>query len=71
MKCERCGKETIGIIMSFLNTQMICLDCSDKEERHPKYQEARQRELEECKKGNYNFEGILTRKETNQLNKNK
>jgi hypothetical protein len=38
--------------------QDICLTCKEEERKHPKYDEARQRELEEIRKGNYNFEGI-------------
>jgi hypothetical protein len=38
--------------------QDICLTCKEEERKHPKYDEARQRELEEIKRGNYNFEGI-------------
>jgi hypothetical protein len=58
MKCARCGKEVICYIMSFFNTDNICLECEKKEKAHPRYAEARRVELEEVKKGNYNFPGI-------------
>ena len=44
--------------MSWFNTDLICMDCADKEKSHPKYQEAKDRENEEVRKGNLNYEGI-------------
>ena len=44
--------------MSMFNEQEICMDCKDKEEKHPKYQEARDAEHREVMNGNYNFKGI-------------
>ena len=58
MECQRCGTETNSHTMSMFNMQDICLTCKEEERKHPKYDEARQRELEEIKRGNYNFEGI-------------
>lgn len=58
MKCERCGKNTDMFTMSIFNTQYICMECKEKEKQHPRYEEAKRREYEEIKKGNYNFEGI-------------
>lgn len=58
MLCERCSKETNVVTGSWFNTEMICMDCSEAEKKHPKYEEAKERELEEVKKGNYNYEGI-------------
>lgn len=57
-KCERCGNDSKQHTMSMFNTQTICMECKVKERKHPKYEEACTRELEEVKKGNYNFEGI-------------
>ena len=56
--CERCKQETFSTTMSRFNTQMICMDCETKEKAHPKYKEAADRELEETRRGNYNFKGI-------------
>ncbi len=39
-KCERCEKKTTEIIMSVFNTQMICLECSEKEKEHPQYEKS-------------------------------
>ena len=32
-KCERCEKKTTEIIISVFNIQMICLECSEKENK--------------------------------------
>lgn len=58
MICQRCRKETDGYTMSRFNTELICMDCFDKEQKHLKYAEAAERELQECKRGNSNFKGI-------------
>lgn len=56
--CDRCGKPlTKGRTMSMLNTECICMECKTKEKLLPEYQEAVERELEEVKKGNLNFQG--------------
>jgi ribosomal protein L37E len=59
-KCQRCGDRTSQNykIMSWFNTDLICMDCADKETKHPKFQEAKDRENEEVRKGNLNYEGI-------------
>lgn len=44
--------------MSMFNEDCICMDCKDKETKDKDYEKARNRELEEVKKGNYNFKGI-------------
>jgi len=59
MKCDRCGKETNITIMSWLNTQIICMECSKNEKSHPRYKEAKEREHQEVLRGNYNYKGIL------------
>ena len=57
-KCQRCGVKSNASTMSWFNTDLICMDCADKEKSHPKYQEAKDRENEEVQKGNLNYEGI-------------
>jgi hypothetical protein len=44
--------------MSYFNTDILCMDCSDKERAHPQFGEARRIETEHCKSGNYNFAGV-------------
>ena len=56
--CRRCGIKSNAHTMSWFNTDLICMDCSDKEKEHPKYQEAKSMENAEVKKGNFNFQGI-------------
>ena len=58
MKCERCFKETNCTIMSMYNTDIICMECKEKERKRPDYEEARRVENEHVKAGNYNFGGI-------------
>jgi hypothetical protein len=56
--CDRCGKFLDVRIMSMFNEDVICLDCKEKETHHPDYEKASLADLEEIKKGNYNFKGI-------------
>lgn len=57
--CDRCGKNLKGgRIMSMLNEDCICMDCKDKETKDENYEQARLKELEEVRKGNYNYKGI-------------
>ncbi|MBR4222078.1 MAG: hypothetical protein IKR81_13030 [Victivallales bacterium] len=58
-KCDRCGKDLQrGQIMSRFNTQVICLDCADKEEKAPRYATAKAAEQDAVLRGDYNFKGI-------------
>jgi hypothetical protein len=61
-KCQRCGKETSITIMSMFNTQTICMDCKDAEEKDPRYNEARAADEAAIRSGNFNFPGIDERK---------
>jgi hypothetical protein len=44
--------------MSKFNKDIICMPCKEIEKNHPDYQRASDVEIAECRKGNYNFEGI-------------
>ena len=44
--------------MSMFNEDCICMECKDDETKDIDYERARDRELEEVKKGNYNYKGI-------------
>ncbi len=58
-KCDRCGKSLKdGRIMSMFNEDCICIECKDKETQDIDYKKARDKELEEVRKGNYNYKGI-------------
>lgn len=58
--CDRCGKSLNGglRIMSMFNTDCICVECKKKERENPRYEQACQADMQEIKKGNYNFKGI-------------
>lgn len=57
--CGRCGLPTDGMtVMSFFNTDQICLVCSHKERAHPKFDEARQADEAAMRQSNFNFKGI-------------
>jgi len=57
--CDRCGGSLKdGRIMSMYNTECICLKCKMEEVRNSDYKEAVEAELNEIKKGNYNYKGI-------------
>ena len=56
--CERCTKPTHTTTCSYFNTQMICMACDKRERNHPDYERAKRIELEQCLKGNLNFEGV-------------
>ena len=57
-KCDRCNEQTNVQTMSRFNTQMICMNCETIEKAHPDYEEARDKEMEQVKAGNRNYEGI-------------
>lgn len=58
MTCQRCGTETNCHTMSMFNTQDICMDCKDRETKHPDYKRASDAEIAACRSGNFNFKGI-------------
>jgi hypothetical protein len=45
-------------IMSMFNTDVICMGCKDKEERHPDYEAAREAESRAVRRGDYNHPGV-------------
>lgn len=56
--CDRCGNETFCTTMSYFNTQIICIECDDLEQKHPDFEAAREAENEEVRNGNYHFKGV-------------
>lgn len=56
--CDRCGAELKVRIMSMFNEDVICMECKEKETKHPDYEKARDADMAEIRKGNYNFKGI-------------
>lgn len=57
-RCDRCNAEMNTYIMSMFNIQEICVDCEEKERKHPNYPKAVQAEHSACISGNFNFPGI-------------
>ncbi len=61
--CDRCGKSLDGgRIMSMFNEDCICMECSEAEQKRADFKEANQADIEQIKKGNFNFKGIGYRK---------
>lgn len=57
--CDRCRADLkAGRTMSMFNEECICMSCKEKERKDPRYKEARDAEIKEVRKGNYNFKGI-------------
>ena len=44
--------------MSYFNEDEICMDCSDKERKHPDFKRARDADQAQIRNGNMNFAGI-------------
>ena len=56
--CDRCNAETNTLKGSYFNLDMLCVDCNTREQNHSDYQLAKEKELEQVKLGNLNYEGI-------------
>jgi len=56
--CARCRSVPFSLTMSRFNTDMICMECEDRERAHPKYAEAAAAELRQVRAGNYNYAGV-------------
>ena len=61
--CDKCGKDLkAGRIMSRFDESCLCLDCAEKEKQDPEYAKAVESEMNEIRRGNYNFKGIRHKK---------
>jgi len=58
MNCDRCSKEASVHTCSMFNTEDICLECKEKEQKHPLFEKARTAETAAARQGDYNFPGI-------------
>ncbi len=56
--CDRCYEDTLCTIMSMFNTQVICMECKEKERNRPDYKRAVDADNEQIKQGIYDFKGI-------------
>ena len=57
-ECARCKSKMNHFTMSWFNREFICMPCRRKEEQHPDIELAKAAEINEVRKGNYNYEGI-------------
>lgn len=58
--CDRCNEKTNGVTtMSWFNTDVICMECSELEKEDPDYDAAKEYESEEVRRGNTNFKGVI------------
>lgn len=57
--CERCQEEKGIALKSVMNEDAICSDCFMEEIKHPRYSEAKDMEILESWKGNYNYPGLF------------
>ena len=58
MNCERCGSKSTVFTMSMFCPEMLCMECMAEEEKHPRFEEAREAERAATRSGDYNFTGI-------------
>lgn len=57
--CDRCGSSLDGgRTMSRLNTECICIKCSENEKQDKNYDKAVKADQEQIRNGNYNYKGI-------------
>ena len=57
--CDRCKQPTNGMTtMSWLNDDVICIPCSEEEKNEPDYKLAKEKEIEQVRKGNLNYGGL-------------
>lgn len=58
--CDRCQRPVTNgkTFLSYFNKQVICEGCKSDEKSHADYNKAVQADIDSCKKGNFNFDGI-------------
>ena len=69
-KCDRCGKILTAKTMSMFNEDCLCLECKEKEKNLPNYKKALNKDIEEIKKGYFNFKGIGLKKTKKEVKHN-
>jgi hypothetical protein len=57
-RCDRCKGDMSFHRVSWFNTDEICGDCQRIEDAHPGLAAAKEKEREECMRGNFNYEGV-------------
>ena len=56
--CERCGGESSEFLVSLFNSEVICKECTKKEQSHKEYKRAVKTQLKHLKQGDLSFKGI-------------
>lgn len=56
--CDRCYEQTSVTIMSMFNTEILCMECKQKEKLDPRYKQAQAADDAAIRAGNFNFKGI-------------
>jgi len=58
VECQRCHKQSFDTILSMFNTEEICKDCKEAEEKRPDHDAAIKADEAAIKAGDINFKGI-------------
>lgn len=56
--CVRCESTSNTTTMSFLNTDVICMDCAEEEKKLSVYELAKSEEARQVRNGNLNYPGL-------------
>ncbi len=57
-KCPRCGCPANPSIMSYFNTDTLCIPCHERERTHPDFKMAQDTEQAAVRSGDFNFPGV-------------
>jgi len=57
--CDRCKQDPNRVTASYMNTDIICMDCKKVEQEHPLYQVAREAKNVACVAGDNNYPGLF------------
>lgn len=56
--CDRCGAKVATSVVSYFNTDELCMACKDDERHAPGYVRAVEMENDAVRRGDYNYEGM-------------
>ena len=57
-KCARCGVDTNVTTMSYFNEDILCVECSELERRHPDFARAQAIEERHVRDQDLNYKGV-------------
>ena len=58
--CDRCKQQPNMVTVSYMNTDIICMDCKTAEQDHPMYHVAREAKHAASVAGDYNYPGLFS-----------